>query len=123
MSQLPATCPSCEAELKVTKIACTRCSTSLDGNFPLPGRLRLPADDSQFVVDFVLASGSLKAMAKQYRQSYPTIRNRLNTVSESISDMKVEGTKENKRAAILEAIAKGTLSVSDATKRMKEIEA
>ena len=37
----------------------------------------LDDDDWQFVRRFVLASGSLKAMAEQYGVSYPTVRSRL----------------------------------------------
>ena len=37
----------------------------------------LDDDDWQFVRRFVLASGSLKAMAEQYGVSYPTVRTRL----------------------------------------------
>jgi hypothetical protein len=37
----------------------------------------LDDDDWQFIRRFVLASGSLKAMAEQYGVSYPTVRSRL----------------------------------------------
>jgi hypothetical protein len=36
--------------------------------------LRLDEDDLDFIVQFVLASGSLKEMAQLYGVSYPTIR-------------------------------------------------
>ncbi len=47
-----------------------------DSNFPHPLH-RLDADDLEFVLRFVLASGSLKEVATRYGVSYPTIRARL----------------------------------------------
>lgn len=38
---------------------------------------RLTDEDLNFIKRFVLASGSLKALAEEYRISYPTIRLRL----------------------------------------------
>lgn len=39
---------------------------------------RLPREDLDLIVGFVLESGSLKGLAKRHGVSYPTIRNRLN---------------------------------------------
>lgn len=44
----------------------------------------LSADDLAFVKRFVLASGSLKEMAKVYGVSYPTVRLRLDRLIEKI---------------------------------------
>jgi len=38
----------------------------------------LPKEDLAFLKEFVLVSGSLKELAKQYDISYPTVRARLN---------------------------------------------
>jgi hypothetical protein len=45
---------------------------------------RLSDEDRNFLKRFVLASGSLKAMAEEYRVSYPTIRLRLDRLIEKI---------------------------------------
>ena len=42
----------------------------------------LSEEDVHFIKRFVLASGSLKELAKQYRVSYPTLRIRLNRLIE-----------------------------------------
>lgn len=44
----------------------------------------LPPEDLEFLRRFVLASGSLKALAQQYGVSYPTIRLRLDRVIERV---------------------------------------
>ena len=45
---------------------------------------QLDEEDLVFVKRFVLASGSLKEMAKQYGVSYPTVRLRLDRLIEKI---------------------------------------
>jgi len=45
---------------------------------------RLSDEDRNFLKRFVLASGSLKAIAEEYRVSYPTIRLRLDRLIEKI---------------------------------------
>ncbi len=119
MSNLPNSCPSCSISLVVTRLTCPSCSVQLEGEFALPLLLRLPADDLAFVLEFVRASGSLKEMAKLRGQSYPTIRNRLNDIIERLHPEPSE--PEQRRRQILDAIAKGDLSVTEATKLLKEI--
>ena len=83
--------------------------------------MRLPPDDLTFVLRFVRTSGSLKEMARQYDQSYPTIRNRLNNIIEQLSQADVTVEKEVERHAILDAIAKGTLSVVAAERKLRAL--
>lgn len=45
---------------------------------------RLSDEDLNFIKRFVLASGSLKAVAAEYRISYPTVRLRLDRLIEKI---------------------------------------
>jgi len=45
---------------------------------------RLEEADLQFVKQLVLASGSLKQLAKQYKVSYPTIRLRLDRIIDRV---------------------------------------
>ncbi|MFB3430419.1 MAG: DUF2089 family protein [Phycisphaerales bacterium] len=47
---------------------------------------RLPEEDLNLIVELVLRSGSLKALAESYRVSYPTIRGRLDRVIERLED-------------------------------------
>lgn len=53
---------------------------------------RLPEEDLNLIVELVLQSGSLKALAESYRVSYPTIRNRLDAVIERLK-LAVSGKK------------------------------
>lgn len=115
MATLPTNCPSCHAGVTVVRLKCDSCGTALEGAFDIPSLLMLAAEDLDFVVRFVRHSGSLKAMAKDYGQSYPTIRNRLDDIIGKLGEAEARVGAE--RHAILDAIAKGTLSV-DAAERM-----
>jgi hypothetical protein len=83
--------------------------------------LRLAPDDLEFVVRFVRHSGSLKEIAKQYGQSYPTIRNRLNAIIEQLGGADGESTGDDERHRILDALAKGTMSIVSAERRLKAL--
>jgi hypothetical protein len=114
----PTRCPGCGEGLAATRLSCAACQTNVEGRFELPEVLRLSPEDLDFVVAFVLASGSLKEMAAQRQQSYPTIRNRLDSIIEQLQS--AQGRREEKRAAILEAVARRKITVAEATKRLKE---
>lgn len=87
MKRTPSQCPACDGQLAISELSCLACNTRLSGQFPLPSLLRLPADDQAFVLAFVLASGSLKAMAGQLGVSYPTVRNRLDDIIQSLKEL------------------------------------
>lgn len=120
MARLPAQCPSCSADLHIRRLGCPACHTQLEGEFELPGVLRLPPEDLAFVTDFVRASGSLKEMARLEGQSYPTIRNRLNQIIERLNQ--ASNTRQLKQHEILDAVARGELSAQQAAKLLRQID-
>ena len=61
----------------MVRLACPGCDTAVQGDYLLPALSRLGSEDQQFVLAFILRSGSLKEMARLYGVSYPTVRNRL----------------------------------------------
>lgn len=121
MAALPSECPSCRAQLSVTRLACDSCGTQLEGAFNLPALLRLSQDDLTFVVRFVKTSGSLKEMARIYGQSYPTIRSRLDGIIEQLNRMEGAAVSDERRHEILDAIAKGTMSVDVAERLLRAL--
>jgi hypothetical protein len=86
MKRTPSKCPSCDSELAVTRLTCLNCRTEVAGHYRLPALLRLASEDQRFVKAFIVASGSLKAMASQLDVSYPTVRNRLNRIIDQLTD-------------------------------------
>ncbi len=90
MKRTPSKCPSCDRELAVSRLSCLNCQTEVTGHYRLPPLLRLDPDDQAFVEAFIVASGSLKAMAGQLGVSYPTVRNRLNHIIDQLTDEAAE---------------------------------
>ena len=59
----------------------SRSATQIGQEHPL---MALPREDLDLITELVLQSGSLKALAKSYGVSYPTIRSRLDKLIERL---------------------------------------
>lgn len=81
---LPTYCPSCKSQLKVKCLKCESCQTEVSGLYDLPTLALLSSEDQQFILRFVINSGSLKEMASELKLSYPTVRNMLNEIINKI---------------------------------------
>ncbi len=85
--RLPIHCPSCQNALSVSRLSCPNCTTDVSGTFQLPVLLQISEEDQQFILQFLLSSGSLKEMAVQMGKSYPTVRNKLDDIIEKIKQI------------------------------------
>lgn len=86
--KLPVQCPSCENALSVTQLSCENCSTVVSGNYSLPLLLQISEEEQNFILQFFMTSGSLKEMASQLGNSYPTVRNKLDDIIQKINLLK-----------------------------------
>ncbi|GAC1352911.1 MAG: hypothetical protein NVS3B20_05370 [Polyangiales bacterium] len=119
MPKLVVRCPSCQGDLRATRLACQTCGTHLDGEFEIPLLLQLPEGDLAFITEFVRASGSLKAMAKLDGSSYPTIRNRLDEIIGRLGAL--EKSLQKRRHDILDALENGRLTARAAEKQLRKV--
>lgn len=71
--------------------------------------LQLEEDDLDFVVHFVLASGSLKEMAEIYGVSYPTIRGSLDRVIEQLRKRTRSGGRDEMTELLAGMVERGEL--------------
>lgn len=120
MGKIITQCPSCRSlNLNVVKIECNDCNTKFEGQFEISALLKLPEEDLQFILDFVKCSGSLKDMAVIQKVSYPTLRNRLNILIETLGSMEIkeEGSKEE----ILQLLEEGKISAKEAAIMLKRL--
>ncbi len=120
MGKIITQCPSCKNDkVQVSKIECSDCHTTFEGKFELHPLLKLSDEDLEFVIDFVKCSGSLKEMAEQQHVSYPTLRNRLNNLIESLEML----SRENKtsKVDILQLVEDGKISAKDAAKMLQKL--
>lgn len=80
----PKNCPSCQTIVEVTECTCPNCNTKVSGKFQLPPLLTLSTEEQQFIIDFLMSSGSLKEMANKIGVSYPTMRNKLDDLIQKL---------------------------------------
>ena len=94
MKRVPRWCPSCDEKLHVTRMACSACNTVIEGQFALPLLARLHEDYQEFVLQLVLAGGSLKETARLMDVSYPTVRTWLNEITERCTELQAEAEED-----------------------------
>ena len=94
--KLPTNCPSCSAPLSVVRLRCNTCGVSVEGDFGLGVLSRLDSEEQQLVRSLVKSSGSLKDLASEYGVSYPTIRNRVDTLIDRIKQIEKEIARAQK---------------------------
>lgn len=110
-------CPYCYGIMTVEKFRCGECEIVMEGSFPVPRLLQLKPDQLEFVERFVVASGSLKEMAKETGVSYPTVRNRLDRIIEALQG-KISAEQE-RRVDIMDALEEGKITADEAAELIK----
>ena len=85
--KLPVTCPGCASPLRVSELSCPECATKVSGSFILPVLFSLTEEEQQFIIQFFLSAGSIKEMASQMGNSYPTVRNKLDDLIAKVKSL------------------------------------
>jgi hypothetical protein len=93
--------------MRISKLTCEACELAHEGEFFTPRLYRLSADEQRFVELFVLASGSLKAMAQVLEVSYPTVRNRLDRLIAQLEEQRTED--EHRKRRVIEDMEAGRI--------------
>jgi hypothetical protein len=92
---------------------------AIEGAFELPQLARLEAEDQVFVAAFVRSHGSIKEMEQIFGVSYPTIKARLNRISQNLEF--VDTNPAPPRSEVLERLARGEISAADAIRELEAI--
>lgn len=112
-------CPYCGSPMTVTRMACHACTVAIEAAFPVSRLGNLPVEHQRFIEMFVLASGSLKAIAAQTGVSYPTVRSRLDKIIEALRQ-EIAKTSDV-RGSILDAVGEGKVTAEEAARLIKGI--
>ena len=117
------------ARLVVERVRILDSGIAIEGQFEPTALARLTSEDQVFVMTFVLAHGSIKEMESIFGISYPTVKNRLNRISESLQPVgnanrshSPSGSQETKARSteILDSLEAGEIDVVEAVKRLSE---
>lgn len=118
MTELSTRCPYCFARVKVKTLVCDDCGVEVTGRFETPRFLELSAEQQRFATEFLLASGSLKEIARKFGISYPTVRARVDRIIECLEGAK--STAQERRAAILDAVEEKRISTHKASELLAD---
>ena len=96
-------------------MVCTRCDVRLEGDFEIPGLAMLSVEDQAFVTAFVRHHGSIKKMESLFGISYPTVKNRLNSIARRLDETFNVPTPNE---LVLDQLARGEITVDEALERL-----
>ncbi len=74
----------------VEKVRLIEKDIAIEGSFELPPLARMTMEDQIFAAAFIQSHGSIKEMERLFGVSYPTIKNRLNKISNSFDFVEVQ---------------------------------
>lgn len=77
-------CPVCSKTLKITRLKCSHCHTTIENEFELSKLASLSKDQQHFVEVFLTCRGNIKEVEKELGISYPTVRGKLTDIISSL---------------------------------------
>jgi hypothetical protein len=123
MNRIVGTCPVCGDAMRVVRLHCNSCGTSLEGDFQLGRFLQLNSEQMHFVDVFLKCRGKIKDVEEELGISYPTVVARLNEVITALGYEALPAEEEatEARKQILDELSEGRISASEATRRLREL--
>ena len=105
------------APLIVERVRLADSGIVIEGQFAPPQLAQLPVEDQVFVAAFVRAHGSIKEMEQVFGVSYPTIKARLNRISQRLEF--VDTNPAPARSDVLDRLARGEITAEDAIQELE----
>lgn len=112
-------CPACDGKLMITNYQCEECGTEVHGYFPGNKFTKLSKEDLDFIEIFVMNRGSIKEIEKVMGISYPTVRNKLDTVIKALGH---SVSTEDSRMEILKMLDEGQITAEEATEMLGNLD-
>jgi hypothetical protein len=130
-------CPACGGQIVVTECKCVNCQLQMHGEFRTGQFASLSEDQQTFVKVFLTARGNLSEVEKVLGVSYPTIRNKLDEINDTLNrtlstfdarsinrddaSAAMPKSEDETRRAILQKVAAGELSAADAVQKLQNL--
>lgn len=105
-----------DQELVVNKVTAPKAQISVEGEFELPPLARLNYEDQVFIAMFIKVHGSIKEMEAAFGISYPTVKSRLNKISEKLGFVEVKPVSV--KDDVIARLERGEISASEAIERL-----
>ena len=110
-------CPVCSKQLKITKLECTHCHTTIENEFELSTFANLSKDQLTFIEMFMKCRGNIKEVEKELGVSYPTVRGKLDDVVASLGYSPSKKVKTDRNQVIL-MLEKGEITAEEAISKL-----
>jgi hypothetical protein len=109
------------ARVEVERVRILETGIAIEGAFELPPLAQLPMEDQVFIGAFVRSHGSIKEMERLFGVSYPTVKTRLNRLSEALGlGLAVDGAPESNSSEILGRLERGEITAKEAAEALKK---
>jgi len=105
------------APLVVERVRLEGRDIAVEGAFELPQLAKLPLEDQIFIIAFVRSHGSIKEMEQVFGVSYPTVKARLNRISQSLTF--VDNNPTPSRSEVLERLKRGEITAAQAIQELE----
>lgn len=111
-------CPVCSETLKITKLHCINCHTTIENEFELSKLASLSNERLHFVEVFLTCRGNIKDVEKKLGISYPTVRGKLNDI---IAFLGYEEKKKNEvdEKMVIAMLENGEITPEEAINLLK----
>ena len=106
-------CPVCGKKLRITRLKCSDCKTTIENEFEFSKFDYLSKDQ-------LMCRGSIKDVEKELGISYPTVRAKLDEVISALGYKRNSKPIKSSTSDVIEALEKGEISPQEAIERMKE---
>jgi len=108
------------APLVVERVRLPDSGIAIEGKFDLPVLAQLSIEDQVFIAQFVRSHGSIKEMERLFDVSYPTVKSRLNKISEKLGgSLAVQTNPGPSRNEILDRLERGEITAREAAEALK----
>jgi len=102
----------------VERVRLVESDVVIEGSFELPPLARISAEDQVFIAAFVKCHGSIKEMERIFGISYPTVKNRLDRISQQLNfvvSSPLSSTEET-----LDELKRGDITAEEAIERLSQ---
>ena len=104
-------------EIILEQVRMKKQGITLRGQFELPPLARLTMEDQIFTIAFIRCHGSIKDMEELFDISYPTVKNRLNRITQLLEFVEINPPANT--MDILDRLERGEIDVQEAEKSMR----
>lgn len=117
---LISSCPVCGKQLKIIKLQCTHCHTTIENHFEMTKFASLSKEQLHFIEIFLKCRGNIKEVEKELGVSYPTVRGKLNDVIAALGYSTEKKVKKVDRKKVISLLEEGEITAQEAIELLTE---